>query len=171
MKRVFFLGVVMLFLFPVITLALVLEDRVNNYRVDYPSDWSAQSTPNSTDVIKAQIVKDGQTGLQIRIDYNGYGSLKQFVDNYVKRFVLDMQGHWQGKATILENRYTTINGHEAAVISIDFLRGDSQRFFFKHYLWPHGNKVYFIQSGTPFENRSRYEPVIDSIARTFNFIN
>ncbi|MBI4707475.1 MAG: hypothetical protein HY761_06075 [Candidatus Omnitrophica bacterium] len=171
MKRTLFLGFVMLILFPAITLALVLEDKVNNYRVDYPSDWSAQSTPNSTDVIKAQIIKDNQTGLQVRIDYNRYGDWSQFVDNYIKRFIGDMQGHWQGKAAILEKRYDTINGHEVAIVSIDFLRGDSQRFFFKHYLWPHGNKVYLIQSGTPFENRFRYEPVIDSIARSFNFIN
>ena len=149
--------------------AQVLEDKVNGYSFEYPFDWKAKVFPDSTNVIKGEINKDNNSGLQIR-KYPNKGDFRKFVEGYVEEFMQQMQKHWGGEMIIIDKQFTIAAGYECFVISFDFTRRDNKRWFFKQYLWPMETGVLVLQSGTLFELRAFNEPLIDGIAQSLKFI-
>ncbi len=149
--------------------AAVLEDTVNGYSFEYPFDWKARAMPASKNLIKGEVNKDNNTGVQIRI-YQNTGNFRKFVDWYVDDFMQQMHKHWGGKMRIINEEFTSVAGYECFVISFDFTRRDNKRWFLKQYLWPDGSEVLILQSGTLFELRTLNEPAIDWIAKSLKFI-
>lgn len=147
----------------------VFEDFVNGYSLEYPFGWKAQAFPDLKDLIKAEINKDNNTGVQIRI-YQAKKDFRDFIEWYVDDFMGQMQRHWGGNMVVYDQKFTTIAGHECFVVIFDFTRRDNKHWFFKQYLWPADNGILVLQSGTLFELRLLNEPEIDSIAKSLKFI-
>lgn len=148
----------------------ILKSEKWGFKFSYPSTWKGKTIPSSTDLVKGSINKDNKTGMQIRLYANRKGNFKSFVNWYVKDFIKQMEGHWGGKIKIVGKSYKKIGKHDGCTISLDFKRADNKRYFFKQYLWPKGNKVYVIQSGTPYSLRYANEPAMDSIAESFDSV-
>ncbi len=149
--------------------AELLEDTLNGYSFEYPFGWQSRAFPDSENLIKGEINKDNNTGIQIRI-YQNAGNFRKFVDWYVDDFMQQMQKHWGGKMAISEEEFTSVAGYECFVVSFDFIRRDNKRWFFKQYLWPNGSEVLILQSGTLFKLRALNEPSIDAIAESLKFL-
>ena len=145
-------------------------DTKNGYRLHYPSDWTVQQSPDSEDLVKANISKDDETGLQVRVYTDITSNLNTFLEGYVPDFDHKMRQQWGGEMIILEQRYTTFDQQRGFIISFDFKREDGARYFFKQYLISRDNKVYVIQCGTPFDLRSINETLFDSIAESFELL-
>ena len=145
-------------------------DTKNGYRLHYPSTWTIQQYPDSEDLVKADITKDDETGLQMRVYVNTESGLTSFLEQYVPDFDTQMRRRWGGEMTVIEQRYATFDLQRGFIISFDFIREDGTRYFFKHYLVGRDNRVYVIQCGTPFEVRSANESVFDSIVESLDFI-
>lgn len=150
--------------------AQVLEDRACGYSFAYPFGWKAQVFPNSKNLIRGEINKNNNAGVQIRI-YQNTGNFRGFVDKYVDDFMQQMQKHWGGQMTVSEEEFTRVAGYECFVISFDFTRRDNERWLFKQYLWPKGPDMLILQAGTLFELRALNEPAIDEIAGSLKFFN
>jgi len=147
-----------------------IRDKKNGYILKYPARWKARENPNSTNLIKASIDKDGETGLQVRIYRNKSGNFKKFAEWYVKDTIRQMEGHWGGKMRIIQKGYRRIGKNKGFAVSFDLKRKDGRRYFLKQYMWPRGKKVYLIQSGTPYNKKTTIEPTLDSIANSFDFL-
>ena len=147
----------------------ILEDSVNGYSFEYPFGWKAQVFPDSKDLVKAEINKEANTGVQIRI-YKTKRDLRNFLEWYVEDFMRQMQKHWGGDMVVYDQKFANVAGQECFVVMFDFIRRDNKRWFLKQYLWPVDNGVLVLQSGTLFELRLLNEPEIDSIARSLKFV-
>ena len=148
-----------------------LKDKNWGYKVQYPSDWVAKTYPNSRDLVKADInKKDNSAGIQIRIYSNKSGNLKKFAKWKIDEFTKGMQGHWGGKIKIEKKVYTRIGKHNGYRVTYDLTRGDGQRLILKEYMFSAGKKVYVMQGGMPYKDRAKVEPILEGIARSFDFL-
>ena len=164
-----FIAAVILFIYQSYVQADVFEDEINGYSFEYPFGWKAQAFSDSKDLVRGEINKDNNTGVQIRI-YQKRGDLRDFVKWYVNDFMRQMQKHWGGNMVVYDQQFTTVAGHECFVIIFNFTRMDNKRWFFKQYLWPTDKGILVLQSGTLFELRLLNEPEIDGIAESLKFI-
>ena len=166
---ILFIAVVTFFFNQNYVQAGIFEDPVNGYSFEYPFGWKAQGFPNSKNLIKGEINKGKDIGVQIRI-YPTKGDLRNFTEWYVEDFMQQMQKHWGGNMVVFDQQFTIVARHECFVVSFDFTRRDNKRWFFKQYLWPIDKGILILQSGTLFKLRLLNEPEIDSIARSLRFI-
>ncbi len=148
--------------------AQVLEDLAFGYSLEYPFDWQARVFPDSKNLIRGEINKNNNTGIQLRI-YPHVGEFHKFVDWYVDDFMQQMQKHWGGEMVISHEEFTIVAGYECFVISFDFTRRDNKHWFFKQFIWPKEDNMLILQSGTLFELRALNEPSIDWIAKSLKF--
>ena len=145
--------------------AQVLKDEQNGYSFEYPFGWQAKVFKNSRNLVKGEIVKDKDTGLQIRI-YETKNNLQDFVEWYTADFIRQMEGHWGGDMVVFDQQFTNIAGRECFVVIFDFVRKDNKRWFLKQHMWLIEGGILVLQSGTPFELRLLSEPDIYKIARS-----
>ena len=157
------LTVACLFLFGGILNAGTLSDGQNGYSFEYPFNWTGKTFPGSHDLVKGEMVRDNKTGSQVRV-YPNNGSADDFYEWYVTDFMKQMEGHWGGKMYVLNKEYLNIGGVPCFVVTFDFTRRDTSRWFFKQYLWPRRGNMLVLQAGTPYEHRQLDEPAFDSIA-------
>ncbi|MEW5820528.1 MAG: hypothetical protein AB1782_10090 [Cyanobacteriota bacterium] len=147
-----------------------LEDSVNKYSLEFPSNWKLSKTPNAKDLIKATIEKDTNTGLQIRVYKNNKLEFKKFVDWYTNNYIKEMTTYHAGNINVLSKNFNKPGQQLKSVSSMDFTNGKKQRWFIKHYIWPREDIVYVIQSGCPYDKRNLIEPIINKIANSFKFL-
>ncbi len=149
---------------------LMCADTKNGYRMHYPSDWKIDQFPDSEDLVKAEIIKDDQTGLQVRVYENTGEGLNAFLQWYVPDFDVKMRSRWGGEMKVINQQYKMFDKHRGFVVSFDFTRKDGKHYFFKQYLVSKESKVYVIQCGTLFDLREENEDIFDSIADSFELI-
>lgn len=144
------------------------EDAINKYILEYPSSWELIKTPNSKNLIKAQINQTKQSGVQVRI-YNNNKPFNEFLDWYIKDYKNQMLGHHSGTMVVLSEKATQPNELKSYNYTVNFTNNKNQQWFIKQYLWPRGNKVYLMQCGTEYAKKDAFEKTIDNIAGSFRF--
>lgn len=150
--------------------AEVLNDKVNGYKLEYPANWKKEEFFNSRDLVKANIMKDKITGVQVRLESNRNMDFNGFKQWYVGDFINQMQARWGGSINIVDQGCVIIAGRTGCFFSFDMLRQDNQGRFFKVFLVPYKNNMLILQCGTSFSERKKNEPVINSIAKSIVFI-
>lgn len=137
------------------------HDLQNGFEIRYPASWSVKGRPRSNGLIKADLVSgDKKTGVQIRIYQNRFADFSDFVDWYITQFEKDM-----ADPELLSRQEKRIAGHEGCRLSFDGRRRNG--YFLVTHLLSSGEDVFVFQSGTPFDSRSVYEPVLDRIVDSF----
>ncbi len=150
---------------------LVFQDKAENYLIRYPHDWNLKDNTSAGHMIRADITKDKNTGLQIRIHGAVSADFDRYVDSYVEQFVEDMKEHWKGSIRETGRRFEEIGANSGCLVTIVFERKDGTNWFFKQYLWPRKDEVHILQCGTPLESQIENEPILDRIAATFEFLD
>jgi len=159
-----FLGIMFgLFIVAQCVYAGVLVDEKNNYSFEYPFDWQVEHFPNSKDLVKADMIKNKATGVQVRV-YRNKRSARDFYERHVTDFMEAMEGHWGGDMVVLNKQEKKLGGYDCYMVSFDFTRRDGSRWFLKQHLWPRNGEILMLQSGTPYKYRNLDEPAFDSIA-------
>ena len=162
--------IIVLFFTEIACAELFYQDRVNGFSVYYPENWQAQDLSTSRDLIKANFNKDRQSGAQLRVEKIGTVSKQRFIDSNSTQFVSEMENHWKGTMRRLEQGALADSREPCTFISYLFKRPDGTNYFFKHYIWKNGSRVYYIQSGTPEAERANIEPLLDHMARSLDFL-
>lgn len=139
-------------------------DHQNRFSIKYPKDWTIKPSPHQKNLIKADIIsQDKKTGLQIRI-YSGKNySLEEFTDWYIKQFIREMSA-----PVLLNKKYCLIGSQKGCQISFDGRLRNG--YFLKSYIIPHREIMFVFQGGTPFKEKSRNEPILDAVARSFKIL-
>ena len=141
----------------------VFEDGF--YSLRYPEGWRLTDATARGGMIRADLVSpDGGSGLQVRIQETSGEEVDAFVDRYVAAFVDDMRGHWRGTLTVSGRRDLTVAGHRLVTVDLVHRRDDGSSWLLKQYLWFAPPQVVILQAGTPLEQRTVNEPVLDAIA-------
>jgi len=141
-----------------------LLDKKNGYSLRYPASWSAKTYPNSKDLVKGDISKGDEVGINIRINPIHQDSFAGFIKWFVDDFKNQMEGHWKGKMTIIDRGYFTIAGRKSFIITFDFKKDNGQRWIFKDYLVPKNkNEIFVFQGGVEYNKKDEYLPTLDKI--------
>ena len=168
--RISILSLAFIFLFPASLNATTLKDNKNNYSIRYPNSWVAKKYPNSKDLVKGDISKGNEAGINIRI-YENNQSFSQFIEWYVENFKKDIENHYKGSIETVKKGYVSIDGRKSYVITFDFKRKDGSRWILKEYLVPRNKKEIFVfQAGTEYEHKDENIPIIDKIISTLEII-
>jgi len=141
-----------------------LIDKKNGYSLRYPAHWNAKTYPNSRDLVKGDISKGDEVGINIRINPIHQDSFAGFIKWFVDDFKNQMQGHWKGKMTTMSRGYFTIAGRKSFIITFDFKKDNGQRWIFKDYLVPKNkNEIFVFQGGVEYNKKDDYLPTLDKI--------
>lgn len=147
--------------------AKTLTDKKNGYSLKYPSTWTAKTYPNSKDLVKGDISKGNDAGINIRLNPNYQDSFKEFVSWFVKDFRNQMESHWKGKMTTIDKGYYSIDGRKSFIITFDFKKENGERWIFKDYLVPKNDKEVFVfQGGVEYSKKDEYLPILDKIIKS-----
>jgi hypothetical protein len=161
------IGVIFLIQAPAFSESATLTDKQNGYSLRYPADWTAKTYPNSRDLVKGDISKGNEAGINIRLNPNHQDSLQGFVSWFVKDFKKQMENHWKGKMTTLDKGYYSIAGRKSFVITFDFKKENGERWIFKDYLVPKNDKEVFVfQGGVEYSKKDEYLPILDKIIKS-----
>lgn len=138
------------------------EDIYNGYSLKQPGpDYKFSPSPRSKNLIKLDIThKSGKYGLQIRVHQQGGQSYDEFLQNYIVRFIKDMQN-----PEILSQ--TTFAGDGVTGTAIAFDGQKRNGYFLKSYVFPGTRYFYAMQGGCPFAEKDTLEAELDAIAATF----
>lgn len=138
------------------------RDHQNGFEIAYPESWSVKGQPHSRGIIKADLLsRDQKTGLQIRIFKNNFSAFSEFVVWYSKQFEKDM-----AQPILLSQQDQNIAGFTGCRMSFDGRKRNG--YFLINHLLQDKDRVFVFQSGTPYEQRSVNEPIIDAIAESFS---
>ena len=149
---------------------LIFHDQGGGYQIQHPSNWTLDDKTSVSQMIRANISQGDTVGLQIRMYDDVKEEFDEYVDWYADHFIEDMQGHWGGEMFLVGREDRLIGKHLGCQVSYTLNRRDGGKWFFKHYLWPQARRVIVLQCGTPVELRQQNEPVLDTIAETFEFV-
>jgi len=142
------------------------KDESGKYALHYPADWALEDHSFKNELIRADLFLAEITGIQIRImDYDGRDQ-DRYIRGYLNNFEQDMEEHWQGKATNVEKNSNVFSKTNCWKLSLDFISGQDQEWYFIHYLWFRDSDVLVFQSGIMQKYQQLYEQVIDEIARS-----
>lgn len=136
------------------------QDAINGFSISCPESFSIKSYPNARMIVADINHRSGATGLQIRVHQRSNLSFDDYIQWYREQFLKDMRG-----IRIIDEGYETIGSREGYVMTFDARSRNG--YFLKSYLIPDEKRFFAFQSGTPFTERDRMEPVLDTIAASF----
>jgi len=143
------------------------SDTKVGFSVKYPSEWKVEESNDK--MILADIAKDNSVGFQIRMYQNFGNDFNQFVADYLEAFENDMTSHWNGvikQISTRSNIYDQINFNRT---KFNFKRPNGEEWFLIEYIWSKDNTIIAFQSGILAEKVTEFEPLLDSIADSFEF--
>lgn len=147
----------------------LFTDASGGYSVTCPPGWTLSDNTRANHMIRADITRGSDTGLQIRLhNLNGAG-FESYARSYVDDFARDMRDHWGGSISELERRDTKLGAHRCYIVAFRASRPNGEEWFLKEYLVPHGNKVVAFQCGAKMAEREKYEPAFDSVVESLGF--
>jgi hypothetical protein len=138
----------------------------SGFTIQVPKGWKLDQTSEGRNLIKGAISPrdDHETGLQVRVYKSGNTSYpEEWIDNYIKDYIRQLEGHWQGsKMELVEltKAYTGKYDHYIAVFN--YYKKDGN-FFIKQFIFPRTRDYLVIQAGIPEQKRFKYENVIDNV--------
>lgn len=148
----------------------VLEDAVNKYKMEFPLDWKLLKKPHSKDLIKAEINKNNETGLQVRI-YNNKNSFEKFVDWYVDDYIKQMTTHYKGSSMNIKKKgYSKHPLPKWYAVSMEFSQKPGKNYYVIQYLMPRKDQVFLFQAGCPSEEKESFEKVVTRMVKSVSFL-
>jgi len=147
------------------------KDRAGGYLVSYPKGWLLVSKSGENGMIRADISKGNEAGLQIRKYTLGKQSRDEFVHDYLDTFVSEMENHWSGQFTQLSYDKRDLNESSYYRVEYSFLRGDGQKWFFIEYVWIQDETAIAFQCGIEERLVEKYRGEFDLIADSFRFVD
>jgi len=148
----------------------IFKDRTGRYEVSYPKGWTLVSKSNENGMIRADISKGNEAGLQIRKYNISNKSSDDFVKVYLENFVQEMERHWSGKFTQLSFDKRDLKESRYYRVEYSFLRGDGQKWFFIEYVWVKEETAIAFQCGIEDRLVEKYRSEFDLIADSFKFV-
>jgi hypothetical protein len=147
----------------------VFNDAAFGYRLLCPASWTLADYSSGDGLIRADITKGKEAGLQVRVQRQVTTPLEEYAEAYVRDFRRDMEAHWGSGLEELGRVFELPGGRRGFTITFRSRRSDGRSWFLKEYLVPMGGDVLVFQCGAPEEKRSDYEPVFDAVLKTLEF--
>ena len=148
---------------------ILFEDSSGGYSLLCPPGWTLSDNTSAEHMIRADLTRGPDTGLQIRLHSLSEGSFESYARSYVDDFARDMREHWGGTVSELHRRDTKLGPHRCYIVAFQANRSGGREWFLKEYIVQSSNKVVAFQCGTKTAEREQYEPVFDSIVESIRF--
>ncbi len=145
-------------------------DESGEYSLLYPADWELEDRSFRDEMIRADISKNGHSGVQIRMMNASTSDLANFSESYIADFMEEMQGYWQGEIREIDRSYASIGVNYGCRSEISMKKGNGEEWLFLEYIWLHNDYALAFQCGTKLEKRSEQVPQIDQIAASLIFL-
>jgi len=145
-------------------------DDEGGFKLKYPSDWMLEDGGDNP-MIRADIAKDSSVGLQIRMFTNNDVDFEKFTTKYLNTFKNDMESRWNGTITLISSESSQNDNINFNRTAFEFSRNDGEQWHLLEYLWKKEKVVITFQCGIAIDNTKEFEPILDSIADSFEFNN
>ena len=144
------------------------SDSKGGYKLKYPTNWMLEDGGDN-EMIRADIAKDTSVGLQIRMLENKNLDFDDFAEQYLLKFENEMTTHWNGSIRQVSSRSSFISDVYFNRTAFEFSRTDSERWYLIEYIWQKDEKIITFQCGIMYKKLIKFEPILDSIADSFEF--
>lgn len=145
-------------------------DESGEYSVFYPDNWELEDHSYKNEMIRADISREGHTGVQIRMINTRETELAIFSDSYINNFIQEMRDYWQGEIEELSRTYTHLGDNYCCRSEISMTKGNGEKWVFLEYIWLNKGYALAFQCGTKLEKRSEKVPQLDQIASSLSFL-
>ncbi|MFC1887617.1 PsbP-related protein [Candidatus Cloacimonadota bacterium] len=149
---------------------LRFQDESGDYSLQYPSNWELEDNSYKNEMIRADISREGHTGLQIRMIQTRNTNSEEFADSYIEQFKKEMLSYWKGSLDETERKFIEIGTYYGCRSEMIMHKGNGESWLFLHYVWLRDDYALVFQCGTKEELRSEQEPVLDQIAASLQFL-
>jgi len=140
----------------------------HNITLTYPDDWQSNTSHEKGSLVLGGVNLNKQTGLQFRM-YHTKMTIENFIDWYVKDYIKQMEGHWQGS----DMEFTQITkpnlGKTYYTTSFTYKQRDGTVYIIHHYFWPLAGKIFVILGGVPETEQLQHELKFDYVAQSVRF--
>ncbi len=148
---------------------ILFDDSSGGYSLLCPPGWTLSDNTSAEHMIRADLTRGPDTGLQIRLHSLRGPTFESFARRYIDDFARDMRDHWGGTVSELHRRDTKLGPHRCYIAAFQANRSDGSEWFLKEYIVQRSNKVVAFQCGTKMAEREKYEPAFDSVVESFGF--
>jgi len=152
----------------------VFNDIVG-YKVTAPPGWKivelvagSRDSEKSTH-IRAEINRDENTGLQIRILPSKSSEFSNVVERHIKRYGNEMSEHWGGTVTELEPRIRHDVGEAATTARFRAKRKNGEEWYLQQSFVISGNLIVEFQCGSKWDFREEAGKGFNSIVESIEF--
>ena len=144
-------------------------DAEGGYNLKYPPGWMLEEGAGN-DMIRADINKNTYVGLQIRMLENSYLDFEEFCEPYLVKFKNDMITHRNGSMKQVAFNSSFSSEVSYSRTAFEFSRANGERWYLIEYLWQKDDKIICFECGIMYDKQVEFEPILDSIADSFEFI-
>jgi hypothetical protein len=144
-------------------------DEEGGFKFKYPSDWMMEDGGENP-MIRADIAKDTSVGLQARMFNSKNVDFDDFAADYINTFKNDMITHWNGTIRQISSESSSSNNVNFNRTAFEFSRNDGEQWYLLEYLWKKEDKIITFQCGIAIDKVQEFEPVLDSIADSFEYV-
>ncbi len=147
----------------------IFTDEKGEFKFKYPSDWMLEDGGGNP-MIRADIAKNTSVGLQVRMFTGNNVDFDDFVVEYLNTFKSDMVDHWSGAIVQTSTESSFSNDVHFNRTTFQFSRKDGEEWYLIEYLWKKEDKVITFQCGIAIDKVQEFEPILDSITDSFEYI-
>jgi hypothetical protein len=147
----------------------IFTDEEGSFKLKYPSDWMIEDGGENP-MIRADIAKNTSVGLQIRMFTSNNIDFDDFTEEYVNTFKSDMVTHWNGTIRQISSESSLNDNVNFNRTAFEFSRNDGEQWYLIEYLWKKEDKIITFQCGIAIDKVQEFEPVLDSIADSFEYV-
>lgn len=147
----------------------IFTDEKGGYKFKYPSDWMLEDGGGNP-MIRADIAKNTSVGLQVRMFTGNNVDFDDFVVEYLNTFKSDVVDHWSGAIVQTSTESSFSNDVHFNRTTFQFSRKDGEEWYLIEYLWKKEDKVITFQCGIAIDKVQEFEPILDSITDSFEYI-
>ncbi|MBT4333869.1 MAG: hypothetical protein HOD64_11415 [Candidatus Cloacimonetes bacterium] len=147
----------------------IFTDEEGSFKLKYPSDWMIEDGGENP-MIRADIAKDTSIGLQIGMFTSNNIDFDDFTAEYINTFKSDMVTHWNGTIRQISSNSSLNDNVSFNRTAFEFSRNDGEQWYLIEYLWKKEDRVITFQCGIAIDKVQEFEPVLDSIADSFEYV-
>jgi hypothetical protein len=145
-------------------------DESGEYSLLYPANWQLEDHSYKNELIRADVSKEGHTGLQIRMLKTQQDDIRDFSEIYLDQFRSDMLNYWEGVLKETERTFKNIGRNYGCRSTIIMEKGNGEDWLFLEFIWLRDDYALVFQCGTKLEMRPDQESLLNQIAASLEFL-
>lgn len=138
------------------------------YSITVPSGWTVVERPDPDALIRADIYRDEEMGLQVRLSDVEPSSFRSTAEALITDYSMDIASRWGGHCGEVERSFPQA-GTQSLTTRFQAEYGDGSSWYLQLSLVNRGSMLLILQCGCPWEDRLEGQAAFDGMVESVSF--